>query len=86
MAEVLADARHHHEERLHNNQPQWTRCTRGAQQEAMVRQESEAPADGRHRRDERQRNNKPDKRHEGGTMRGSGALRGGGAGGGEAAA
>ncbi len=44
---VLADVRHCHEERLHDNQPEWTRGTRGAQQEAMVQQELEALTDGR---------------------------------------
>jgi hypothetical protein len=51
VAEALADARHCHKERLHDNQPEWMRGTRGAQQE------SEAPADGRRWHDERQCNN-----------------------------
>jgi hypothetical protein len=54
VAEALADARCHHKERLHDNQPEWRRCTRGAQQEATAQQELEAPADGRHWHDERQ--------------------------------
>ncbi len=84
MAEAPADARCHHKEMLHDNQPEWTRGMRGAQQEATTRQES-AQADGRHRRDDRNRDNQLDKRREGGAMRGGGALRGGGAGGREAA-
>jgi hypothetical protein len=39
VAEVLADARPHHKERLHDNQPEWTRCTRGAQQEGTAQRE-----------------------------------------------
>ncbi len=31
VVEALADARHHHEERLHNNQLEWMRAMRGAQ-------------------------------------------------------
>ncbi len=30
MAEALADARRHHKERLHDNQPEWERHERGA--------------------------------------------------------
>jgi hypothetical protein len=86
VAEALADVRRHCEERLHNNQPEWTRGMRGVQLEAMLQRESEVPADGRHWRDERQRNNQPDKRHETGAMRGGGVMRGGGAGGQEVVA
>ncbi len=80
MAEALADARRHHEERLYNNQPEWTRGMRGMQPEAAAQQELEVPAHGRHQHDERQCSSQPDKRHERGTMRGSGAMRGGGGG------
>ncbi len=52
VAEALAEVRGRHEERLHNNQPEWTAGTRGMQPEATARQESEAPADRRHRHDE----------------------------------
>ncbi len=81
VAEALVDARRHHKERLHDNQPEWTRGMRGMQQEATARWESEALADGRRWRDERRRDNQLDKRHKGGAMRGGGALRGGDAGG-----
>jgi hypothetical protein len=86
VAEALADARHHPKKRLHDNQLDWTRFTRGAQLEVMVRREPQAPVDGRQRCDERQRNNQPDKRREGGMMRGSTGLRGRGTGGWEVAA
>ncbi len=75
VSESLADTRHHHEERLHDNQPAWTRGTRGTQQEAMAQQELEAPVDRRDQHDERQHNNQPDKRHKRGLMRGGGAMR-----------
>jgi hypothetical protein len=81
VAEALADPRQCHEERLHDNQPEWTRCMRGEQRKAMVQRESEALIDGRCRRDERQCDNHLDKRHKRGVMRGSGAMRSGGAGG-----
>jgi hypothetical protein len=85
LAEVLADVRHLNEERLHNNQPEWTRGTRGMQPEAMAQRDLEAPAVGRHWRDERQGNNHLDKRHKRGAMSGSSAMRGRGAGRWEAA-
>ncbi len=85
VAEALAGARCHHEERLHNNQPEWMRGMREVQPEATAWWDSEAPADGRHRCDERQRNNQLDKIHKRGAMRGSGAMRGRGAGGREVA-
>ncbi len=53
VAEALADARRHHKEMLHNNQPEWMRGMRGAQQEATVQQELEALADRRHWCDKR---------------------------------
>ncbi len=80
MVEALADARRHHKERLHNNQPEWTRGSRGAQQEAMARLELEVPLDRRRQHDERQHDNQPDKRCKGGAMRDGGAMRGRGAG------
>jgi hypothetical protein len=76
VAEELADMRRHHEERLHNNQPEWTRGTRGAQQEALVQQELGALADRRRQCDERQHNNQLEKRCKRGTLRGGGAMRG----------
>jgi hypothetical protein len=69
-----------------DNQPEWTKGTRGVQQEAMAQQESEALVYGRRRHDERQRDNQLHKCHERGTMRGGGAMRGRGAGIQEAAA
>jgi hypothetical protein len=80
VAEALADVRHCHEKRLHNNQPEWTRGMRGVQQKVMAQQESEALADGRCWRDERQRNNRADTRHKRGMMRDSSAMRDRGAG------
>ncbi len=38
VAEALADARNYHEERLHNNQPEWTRGIIGVQPDAMAQQ------------------------------------------------
>ncbi len=80
VAEALADARRHHEERLHDNQPEWMRGTRGVQPKGMAQQESEALADWRRWRDERQSDKQLDKRHERSAMRGGGAMRGRGAG------
>jgi hypothetical protein len=72
VAEVLADTRRHHKERLHDNQPEWARGMRGLQQEAL--------ADGRRWHDKRQCNNQPDKMRKGDVMRGGGVMMGGGAG------
>ncbi len=80
----LAEARRRKEERLHDNQPEWTKVMRGVQPEMMARQELEAPVDRRCWRDERQCNNQPDKRHKRGAMRGGSTMRGGGTGGHEA--
>ncbi len=86
VAEALADTRRRHEERLHNNQPEWMRGTRRVQPEAMVQQELEAPLDVRCWDDERQRDNQLNKRHKKGAVRGGGAMRGGGTEGWEEAA
>ncbi len=80
VAEALVDARHHHEERLYNNQPEWTRGMRKMQPKATAQQELEAPAHGRHQRGKKQHGSQPDKKHERGITRGGSAMRGGGGG------
>ncbi len=79
MAEALADARRRHEERVHDNQPEWTRGTRGAQEETTARRESESPAgvksgDTTNSRGGREVTAREKKRD---TARGGGATRGG---------
>ncbi len=53
VAEALVDPKRCHEERLHDNQLEWTRGTIGAQQAATVQPELEVPADGKCWSDER---------------------------------